>query len=180
MTDFPPPSEPSQESVATTEPGWYFDGTQQRWWDGTSWGPIQTSSDDSTFATLSHLGSVLGGFVLSLVMYLISKDGRRPETRRHAREALNFQLTFMIVYIPAVIAYVVFVFSTADGTGDEASAGFFLGFGSFMLFVLVTSVLAIVFGVRGAIRANRGEHYRYPICIRFIKGSGAGHAPIRR
>ncbi len=170
MTEFPPPSEPSQESVATTEPGWYFDGSHQRWWDGTTWGPVQANSDDSTFATLSHLGAVLGGFILPLVMYLISKDGRRPETRYHAREALNFQLTYMVVYFPAVLGYLFLVFSTAGSSSSDPSDGFFIGFGAFMLFVLVASILAIVFGVKGAIRANRGERYRYPICIRFVKG----------
>ena len=167
MSEFLPPSEPSQESVATAEPGWYFDGTHQRWWDGNAWGPIQTSSDDGTLATLAHLGALFGGFILPLIMYVISKDGKRPETRYHAREALNFQLTFLVVYIPAVILYVVLIIGQAGNGGDDS--GFFVVFGLFMLFAVAASITAVVLGVRAGLRANKGERYRYPICIRFVK-----------
>lgn len=167
MSEFPPPSEPSQESAATAEPGWYFDGRQERWWDGTAWGPTQTNSDDSTFATIAHLGAVFGGFILPLILYIISKDGKRPETRSHAREALNFQLTFLAVYVPVMIVYVVLLLGQTGGSGD--GSGFFLVVGAFMVFAFAASITAVVLGVRGGLRANRGERYRYPICIRFVK-----------
>lgn len=171
MSEFPPPSEPSQEAVTTTAPGWYFDGTRQRWWDGTAWGPAATSTDDNTFATLAHLGSVFGGFILPLVLYVVSKDGRRPETRFHAREALNFQLTFLAIYFPAFAIYMFVVLARAGSGGDGSSAGFFLVLGLFMLFAFAASIAAIVLGVRGALRANKGERYRYPISIRILKES---------
>ena len=144
---------------------------QQRWWDGAAWGPAHTSNDDNTFATLAHLGSVFGGFILPLVMYLISKNSNRPETRYHAREALNFQITFLILYFPAFLLYMFFVIAQAGGAGGDPSSGFFIGFGLFMLFVLAASITALVLGVRGALRANKGERYRYPISIRFLKES---------
>lgn len=170
MSEFPPPSEPAQESVPTIDPGWYFDGKQQRWWDGAAWGPVATSGDDNTLATLAHLGSLFGGFILPLVMYLISKDDKRPETRYHAREALNFQLTFLAAYVPAIFIYMIMVFAQA-GSGGDPSAGFFIVLGLFILFVFAATITAIVFGVRGALRANKGERYRYPISIRFVKES---------
>ena len=178
MSEFPPPSAPSPESAAesaaTASPGWYFDGQGQRWWDGVALGPAQTSSDDSTFATLAHLGSIFGGFILPLVMYLISKDGRRPETRYHAREALNFQITYMILYIPAVIIYMVVVLAqvgSAGSVGDDISGGFVVALVLFMLLAFAASITAIVLGILGAIRANKGVRYRYPVSIRFLKDS---------
>lgn len=64
-------------------------------WHG---GAVAPDGDDRTRTTLSHLGSLLGGPILPLVIYLLSDDERRPGTRHHAREALNFQLTFLAVY----------------------------------------------------------------------------------
>ncbi len=35
---------------------------------------------------------------------------------------------------------------------------------------LVGFVAHIVFGITGAVRASRGEHYRYPFILRLVKG----------
>ena len=174
MTDAPPP--PPPRPAAGIPPGWYHDGVGLRWWDGAAWGPaapVQANSDDRTLATLSHGGVLVGGFILPLVMYLIADDEQRPETRWHAREALNFQLTFLAAYLASFILFFVGLgFSGAFGAaGSEAGAG--VGFGiSFIVFfgVVFSAVIAnIVFSVMGALRANKGIRWRYPIRIPFVK-----------
>ena len=65
----------------------------------------------------------------------------------HGREAVNFQIS-MLIY--AIIS--AFLFYLCIG---------------FVLLPLV-GILDIIFLIIAAIKANNGEHYRYPITIRFI------------
>ncbi len=167
MSDFPSPTGPPRDPVAAAAPGWYFDGRTQRWWDGASWGPVQPDSDDSTLATLSHFGTLLGGFILPLVFYFMSDDERRPQTRYHAREALNFQLTFLVLCIPGALILFGLSLGLAD-QGDDASGVLVAVFVGLILLIGLFSILSIVWGVIGAVRANDGQGYRYPINIRFI------------
>ena len=176
MSEFQPrpPSDPTM--APAVPPGWYFDGAQQRWWDGRAWGAVQAGSDDRTLATLSHLGVVLGGFIVPLIMYLVSDDETRPETRYHAREALNFHLTCSLLSLPLFIVYFAVLISQAGGGGNEPTVDVFSILASFVviaalvLVAFVASITVIVLGVRAAVRANRGERYRYPLCIRLVKG----------
>ncbi len=172
MSELAPPS----QQPAGPQPGWYFDGRAQRWWDGVGWGPLAPDSNDRTLATLSHLGVVFGGFMLPLVLFLISDDETRPETRHHAREALNFQLTFLAVYMVGFVAMFTGLAASgligASGEPDAIGAGVGIGFGLFFVFfalIFAVSIASIVFGIIGAVRANNGVRYEYPLCIRFVR-----------
>jgi uncharacterized protein len=147
--------------------GWYFDGTGQRWWDGQTWGPYAPNpngqpgggSNDKVLAVLSHLGILLGGFVLPLVVRLTT--GERDEfVRHHSTEALNFNITFMVGYLVSWVG----AFSLTIVTHNEI---FFLLIPLVMLWLLV----AVVFSVIGAVRAHRGDYWTYPLSIRLVKGA---------
>jgi len=161
-------------NAPTPPPGWYHDGTQMRWWDGHAWGtqtaaptmpgpygtPPARSEEAAgqTLAVLSHAGALIGGFILPLVVYLIEKDKNRF-TRHHAAEALNFQLTFLVVIFSTLtVAFV----GIASGVPAFA-AMFLLLFGA----MIAHYVLAVL----GMINASRGEWWRYPINIRFVSGA---------
>lgn len=176
MADTPPPDQPLRPPAATPPPGWYHDGNVMRWWDGLAWGPAAPSvpnSDDRTLATLSHCGAIVGGFILPLVFYLIADDDKRPETRWHAREALNFQLTFLVAYFGAFIVF--FVGLAAGGafgaSGSDAGAG--IGFGItvvvFVVVVIGAVILNFVWSIIGAVRANQGIRWEYPLRIPFVR-----------
>jgi uncharacterized Tic20 family protein len=102
----------------------------------------EPTNDDKQMAMFCHLGNLLGMIVLPLILWLTQKD-KSSFIDEHGKEALNFGITMMI--------------------------GHFLGI--FTCFTLNTILLplGIVFGVMAGLAANRGEDYRYPICIRFIK-----------
>lgn len=171
MEPNPPPPPP---------PGWYPDPTGTiRWWDGWSWGPVAnpgggfSSSNTKVLAVVSHLGSLFGGFLLPLVIYLIA-DREDRYLRHHASEALNFQITFSLVWF---VGFLLFFASTIGGAvlfgngegGGEAglAAGIVL-----VWFVMMASMVAsMVFGVIGAVRASQGVWWRYPVCIRFVRGA---------
>lgn len=103
-------------------------------------------TDEKMWATLIHVGGVLGYFLPSLIGYVILKD-RGPFIRSHAMTALNFQLTVLIV--------------TVVGT---ALTAIFIGF----LVLFAVFVLNIVFSIMAALAANRGQYYSYPLTIKFI------------
>jgi uncharacterized Tic20 family protein len=103
--------------------------------------------DEKLWATLIHVGGILLSFVAPLVGYLVLKD-RGPFVREHSRVALNFQLTMVIAYV----------------IGGATS---WLGIG--LLITLAAAIVVIVFGIMAALAANRGEYYKYPLTIEFIK-----------
>ncbi|MFF3438880.1 DUF4870 domain-containing protein [Streptosporangium sp. NPDC002721] len=110
-----------------------------------TYGP-RPGSDDTTMAMLAHLLGLLTSFVGPLVLYLAKKD-ESPYARDQAAEALNFQLTVLIVYFVSwILAFVLIGFVLM----------FFLWIGS------------IVMTIVAAVAANRGETYRYPVNIRFV------------
>jgi Uncharacterized protein conserved in bacteria len=104
-------------------------------------------SDEKTWSILSHVGGIILNWVGPLIVFLIYKD-RSPVIRQHSVAALNFQLTILIGYIIGWILTVIFIG---------------------VLVVLAASVLSIIFGIMGALAANEGRAYKYPIAIPFVK-----------
>lgn len=108
--------------------------------------PPLSPADEKLWATLIHIGGILFGFLPALIGYLVLKD-KGPFIRAHSATALNFQITLVIAYVVGTILTFLFI-------------------GIFIL--LAAWVLAIVFGIIAAIKANQGQPYVYPIAIRFV------------
>lgn len=110
--------------------------------------PVQplSPSDEKLWATLVHVGGIFFSFVPALIGYLVLKD-RGPFVRAHTATALNFQLTLLIASVVGSVLSLV-------GIG-------FLILGAIW-------VLNIVFSIIAALKANRGEWYRYPLTITFL------------
>jgi hypothetical protein len=104
-------------------------------------------ADEKLWATLTHVGGILFHWLAPLIAYLVLKD-RGPFVRWHTRQALNFQLTLLLAYIAGGVLSLVFI-------------GVFV--------ILAAVVLNIVFSIMAALAANRGEFYRYPVAIEFVK-----------
>ena len=118
------------------------------------------SSDTKTWAMFGHLSALIGGmvggiasFVGPLIIWLMRKD-QDPFVAEHAKEALNFNIFVTLVVFVAIIVSI-------------ATFGFGLILAIPLL--LVVGILWLVFTIQGAIRANNGEPYRYPITIRFLR-----------
>ncbi|MDR2722208.1 MAG: DUF4870 domain-containing protein [Cellulomonadaceae bacterium] len=95
----------------------------------------------------SHVGGLLTGFVVPLILWLMFKD-RSAFAGEHAKEALNFQI---------VVAIALFVSSLLTIA--------FIGF----VLIPAVFVIDIIFAVQGAMAGNRLQPYRYPWTFRFIK-----------
>ncbi|MFN3167023.1 MAG: DUF4870 domain-containing protein [Phycisphaeraceae bacterium] len=111
--------------------------------------PEALSKDDTNMAMLAHLLGILTGFVGPLIIWLVKKDSS-PFVEDQAKEALNFQIAILIVYVGlAVVSCVT------------------LGFGA--LLYIPAMIVAIVFMIMACMAASKGERYRYPVNIRLIK-----------
>ena len=107
----------------------------------------EVSKDAKTWAMLCHLLAIFTGFLAPLIIWLIKKD-EDPFVDEHGKEALNFQITvFIAMFVSGILTMV--------------CIGIFLAI----------AVMAgnIVFCVLATVKANKGEPYRYPVSIRFIK-----------
>jgi len=119
-----------------------------------------TPAEDKQWASFAHFGGVLL-FVPALIIYLVFKD-RGALTRQESKEALNFQITYMIAWIALsiVVSFTGAIFAII-GLWPLARVLDLLPF----LLYLGNAALSIV----GGLRVNSGGSYRYPVALRLIK-----------
>lgn len=128
-----------------------------------------------TWSMLCHISALaglffgLGNVIGPLIVWQIKKN-ELPEIEPHGKEALNFQLTILIINIVAGIIFLGYL-GAAMGIGRMWRSPFSLlsggiGIGSIIVIInLVAFILAVIAGIK----ANNGEPYKYPFAIRFIK-----------
>jgi uncharacterized Tic20 family protein len=111
--------------------------------------------DQRTYAVFMHLSllllHVLGplSFLVPLVMWLTRREGS-AFLDDHGRETVNFHLTVTLYAVLAVVLV------PACFVGVPLIAGVY--------------ALGIVGAVRACRAANRDEYYRYPMCLRVLRG----------
>jgi uncharacterized Tic20 family protein len=115
---------------------------------------LPPSKDARMWAMFCHLSAlaglvipIIGAVVGPLIIWQIKKD-EFPFVDHQGKEAVNFQIS-MLIY------------------GVVAGLLCFACVGVFLLAAVI--VVDLVFLLIAAVKANNGEAYRYPLCIRFIK-----------
>jgi uncharacterized protein len=128
--------------------------------------PQLTPSEERTWSILTHVLGLFAGFISALVLFLLFKD-RGPFVRAHTVTEWNFQLTLLIAdAVGFACAFSTFATIGPDTQGAPPGlALFFVGY----FFILATNILRLVFGIIAAVAANKGQFYRYPIAIHFVK-----------
>jgi uncharacterized Tic20 family protein len=116
--------------------------------------PYQTfTEEDKSLAMLCHLLGIFTGFIGPLILWLVKKDSS-AFVGHHGREALNFQITLMLVML---------------GLGSVTVVMMFVVVGIFLIPVMfVVPILALVAEIIAAVAAQKGEWHRYPCCIRLV------------
>ncbi len=111
------------------------------------------SSEERTWGMLSHLlalsgfiGVPFGNILAPLIIWLVKKD-KSQFVADQAKESLNFQISLIIYAIVSGILVLVLI-------------GFLL--------LAVIFIGGIVLTIIATMKANNGEHYRYPLTIRLI------------
>jgi uncharacterized Tic20 family protein len=110
--------------------------------------------DARKWATICHLSALVGllgngvGFVLGpLIVWLLKREDH-PFVDGQGKEALNFQITMFIVLLAATTLAVI-------GIG--------------IIIMIAVALLMTIFPIIGAIKANEGVPYRYPLTWRVVK-----------
>ena len=114
----------------------------------------EVPKEERTMGMVAHLAALAGftgipgaSILGPLIVWLMKKD-TMPFVDQEGKEAVNFQLTVfiaMLVCSPLVCVGVGLIVLPAIG------------------------IVALVFTIIAALKANEGEHYRYPLTIRLIK-----------
>ena len=140
------PSEPSAEAAEPATP------PPQPEPEPPAAGGGEPGNDEKTWALAAHL-SALSGFIIPfgnligpLVVWQVKKN-EMPFVDEQGKEALNFQITVTLAVIVCFILMLVLI-------------------GALLLFVV--GIAALVLTIIAAIKANNGEHYRYPLSWRLI------------
>lgn len=107
----------------------------------------QPTEDERMWALGTHVGSVSVSIFVPLVV-LVVKGRESDWVRRHAIEALNFQIGMLVLTLISI-----------------ALAFFAVGICGIIAIAFGMPILAIVAGVK----AWQGEFFRYPLTLRLIK-----------
>ena len=96
---------------------------------------------------LAHLLALFTGFVGPLIIWLMKKD-ESHFVNEQGKEALNFGISITIYSFVAGLSLMVVIG---------------------ILLMPAVGIFALVNIIRAAMAANKGERFRYPLCIRLIK-----------
>lgn len=104
------------------------------------------------WALFAHLSALLGfiipfGNVIGPLVIWQIKKADMPFVDEQGKEALNFQITVTVAALASILLMLLFI--------------------GFLLLPLV-AIAALVLTVIAAVKANGGEHYRYPLTWRPI------------
>ncbi|MFT4550349.1 MAG: putative Tic20 family protein [Verrucomicrobiales bacterium] len=107
------------------------------------------SIDENTWAVFIHLGQFFPGFgwVIPIVIWQIKKQDSAI-IDEHGKNVVNWMLSALIYFV--VSMFLVFVF-----------VGVFL--------LIAVAILCVVFPIIGAIKANEGTAWEYPLAIKFFR-----------
>ena len=120
----------------------------------------ELGKDPHMWAMFCHLAGLAGfvipvvisGIIAPLIVWQIKKD-EHPFIDEHGKEAVNFQISISLYMVIGIAACLVT----------------FVGAVLIPFVAGALGIIDLVFLLIAAVKANNGEHYRYPICIRFIK-----------
>jgi uncharacterized Tic20 family protein len=110
------------------------------------------AGEEITWATAAHLSGFVAaylalGFMGPLVV-LLTGGRRSPFVRRHAVAALNFNLTVLLALAVSAVLVVVVVG---------------------LLMLPIVGIAYVVLTIMGALAASRGQEFRYPMTIPFVR-----------
>ncbi len=122
------------------------------------------TKDEKMMAMFIYLSALLLGFFIGplafagpLILWLVKRDESKF-IDHHGKEMVNFMITMAIVSLCFSVVAVPVVFLTF-GIGTLIMAPLLMAIGGY----------ALVMEILGAVKANNGEYYEFPISIRLIK-----------
>ncbi|MEC4983315.1 MAG: DUF4870 domain-containing protein [Oscillatoria sp. PMC 1068.18] len=140
-----------------------------------------------TWAMFCHLASFLGlilsfiglppfaftNIVGPLIVWFIKKD-EDEFINAHGRESLNFQISMTIYGIALTVLFFVILLmlivvgAIANDGGTGALIFGFIGIAWLVILGVIVGLLQLILVIFAAVKANKGEFYRYPFTIRLL------------
>jgi len=117
-------------------------------------GKSLTKAEEGTWGMAAHMSALSGiifplGLVLGPLAIWLFKRKDSGFVDVNAKEALNFQITVMI------ISFVLVMLSAVSGL--------------FTILAVIVGLTGLGFAVYGGLQAKKGETYTYPFALRLIK-----------
>lgn len=118
---------------------------------------------------------LLGGIIAPFLIWKLKKENNEY-IDHHAKEAINFNISFVLYNILIVLCFIPFVILKLLHTNtlnfgaldDLISIPFQFPLLGVSVFFLLT-VIKVAFIIIAALKANKGEYYTYPFSFKFIK-----------
>jgi uncharacterized Tic20 family protein len=110
--------------------------------------PQEVNLNENGLGIIVHLLGIFTGVIGALIMYLIFKDTGTKKLRENIANALNWQISLFIYMLVSGILSIILIG---------------------ILGILVFSLMNLIFCILGAVEANKGSVYKYPLTINFIK-----------
>lgn len=140
--------------------------------------PQYWGMSEQAYCMLLHLAQYAnaafpwGGIILPLIMWQANKDKSQAidEHGKHVMNWLISELIYMIalLFIGVFLFFVLFIGIMIASDGEAGALFFPLMFLSGIPYMCF-SVVGFIFPIIGAVKANKGECWKYPLTIRFIK-----------
>jgi len=150
------------------------------------------SNNQKNVAALVHLSTFskylfpFANFIAPLLIWTFNKDKRFID--EHGRQALNFQLSMFLytliigmLCLPLIFAFATNFVSFIDIVNDSVHSFHIKDIDNYKGYFTVLLVMAVIlFGlfvlelyavITATIQANKGDYYKYPLSIPFIKKS---------
>jgi uncharacterized protein len=102
-------------------------------------------------AMIAHIAGIITSFIAPLIIWIMKKE-QPGFVEDQAKEALNFQITALIVYVGLTILSMIPFFVCVTGP-----------------LTVVVFLAVLVLSIMAGVKANEGVRYRYPATLRLIK-----------
>lgn len=109
-----------------------------------------------------------------IILWLLKKD-EHPFIDAAGKESINFQISLTLYWIVAlmilgVLGMLSLIISRVGADPDQRSGFLVGGFGAWSMGVTILfAIFALSLAIAAAVKANKGEFYRYPLTIRIFK-----------
>lgn len=139
-------------------------------------------NNENTNAFLIHISAFAGYFfpfgsiITPLIVWQTLKD-RSHFLDEQGKEAVNFNISYSIYMIVASLIAIPYFIRRIFGSNWHNSIDFHIDFGAenffgllgFTSLVGIIGLIKVVLIILASIKANKGENYKYPLTIKFIK-----------
>ena len=108
----------------------------------------QVTLNENNLAIVAHLSGLIAPVIGPIIFFILFKDSQNNMLKQNTVNVFNWNMSLIIYSMISGILLILFI-------------GFFL--------FLVLGILNLIFSILGAIEANKGGVYKYPMTIEFIK-----------